>query len=179
MLTIPDLNRVKVFYVVYKSTSLIKAAHVLNITRSAVSQSLKALEEELQTKLFIRDSKKILPTEPAELLFRAIEPFMTELQATIAQIETGKNSPAGHLRIHHPRQRPGGLRRVDQEVRFLVRPERNRRHGRRARSAVLFLQPRRMGPPSALRPLPRVGGKPARGNDMDDRRRNHRGHRRS
>ena len=45
MLTIPDLNRLKVFYVVYANKSIVRAANVLNVTRSAVSQNLKALEE--------------------------------------------------------------------------------------------------------------------------------------
>ncbi|AZZ35422.1 hypothetical protein CIK05_00945 [Bdellovibrio sp. qaytius] len=102
MLNIPDLNRMKVFYVVYTQRSLIQAAKVLNITRSAISQSLKALEYELQTKLFIRDSKNVLPTEPAELLFRTIAPFIAELQTTVAEIETGKRNPVGHLRIGAP-----------------------------------------------------------------------------
>lgn len=102
MLNIPDMNRMKVFYVVYTCKSLISAANALHITRSAVSQSLKALEEELQTKLFIRDSKRVIPTEPAELLFRSLEPFMTELQSVVNQIETGKKQATGHLRIGAP-----------------------------------------------------------------------------
>lgn len=102
MLNIPDLNRMKVFYAVYTHKSLISAANTLHITRSAVSQSLKLLEEELQTKLFIRDSKRVMPTEPAELLFRSLEPFMTELQTVVNQIETGKKQATGHLRIGAP-----------------------------------------------------------------------------
>ena len=68
MLTLPDLNRLKVFYVVYANKSIIRAANVLNVTRSAVSQSLKALEKEIHTTLFIRDSKKVQPTPAAETL---------------------------------------------------------------------------------------------------------------
>lgn len=92
----------KVFYFVYSRRSLIQAAQALNVTRSAVSQSLSALEDELQTKLFIRDSKRVLPTEPAEILFRSMEPFMADLQMSIAELETGKRSLVGHLRIGAP-----------------------------------------------------------------------------
>src|SRR5689334_21004071 len=99
MLNIPDLNRLKVFHVVFATRSLIRAADALHVTRSAVSQSLKALEEDLQTKLFIRDSKKVLPTEPAELLFKAIDPFISEIQSAFNQLETGKKALVGHLRI--------------------------------------------------------------------------------
>ncbi|WP_413291000.1 LysR family transcriptional regulator [Bdellovibrio sp. HCB337] len=102
MLNIPDLNRVKVFYFVYTLKSLVKAAEALNITRSAVSQSLKALEEEMGTKLFIRDSKRIQPTVPGEALFQSVEPFLNDLQSTVRQIETGKKEAVGHLRIGAP-----------------------------------------------------------------------------
>lgn len=102
MLNIPDLNKFKVFHAVYTTSSLTAAAQTLNVTRSAVSQSLKALEDELRTKLFIRDSKKVIPTEPAAQLFRTVQPFMLELQVTLGLIETGKKNPIGHLRIGAP-----------------------------------------------------------------------------
>jgi DNA-binding transcriptional LysR family regulator len=102
MLTLPDLNRIKVFYVVYKTGNLVKAGEALQITRSAVSQSLKALEAELATRLFLRDSKKVLATEPGELLYRSLEPFFTELEATLRALDTGKREAAGLLRIGAP-----------------------------------------------------------------------------
>lgn len=102
MLNIPDLNRLKVFYAVYTSKSLIGASQSLNITRSAVSQSLKALEDEMQTRLFVRDSKKTMPTEAAETLFRTVQPLLEELQTAIKQIEIAKTIPVGLLRIGAP-----------------------------------------------------------------------------
>jgi DNA-binding transcriptional LysR family regulator len=102
MLNLPDLNKFKVFYAVYTTGNLVKAAQALSITRSAVSQTLKALEGELGTKLFIRDSKKVLVTEPGEFLYRSLEPLFTELEATIRALETGKKESVGHLRIGAP-----------------------------------------------------------------------------
>ena len=102
MLTIPDLNRLKVFYIVYANRSIVRAANVLNVTRSAVSQSLKALEKEVHTPLFIRDSKKILPTPAAESLFKIMGPFFQELESALNTIESGRKHPIGHLRIGAP-----------------------------------------------------------------------------
>lgn len=102
MLTIPDLNRLKVFYVVYVNQSIVHAANTLNVTRSAVSQSLKALERELHTPLFVRDSKKVQPTPTADSLFQLMEPFFQELESKIHQIETGRKHSAGRLRIGAP-----------------------------------------------------------------------------
>lgn len=102
MLTIPDLNRLKVFYVVYMNKSIVRAANVLNVTRSAVSQSLKTLEEEIHTTLFVRDSKKVQATPAAESLFKLMGPFFQELESALHHIETGRKHPTGHLRIGAP-----------------------------------------------------------------------------
>lgn len=102
MLTIPDLNRLKTFYVVYMNKSIVRAANVLNVTRSAVSQSLKALEEEIHAPLFIRDSKKVQATPAAESLFKLMGPFFQELESALHHIETGRKHPTGHLRIGAP-----------------------------------------------------------------------------
>lgn len=117
MLNLPDFNRLKVFYVVYVNRSLVKAAQSLNISRSAVSQSLKALEEELGLKLFIRNSKSILPTEPADQLFASVEPFISDLGATIHRLETGRKNSVGHLRIGAP-QDFGSTQLTDAIVEF-------------------------------------------------------------
>lgn len=102
MLTIPNFERLKTFHIVYLNKSILKASHVLNVTRSAVSQSLKGLEEELKIPLFIRDSKNFQPTAEAEQLFLAINPFVNELHTTLQHLESGIKSPIGHLRIGAP-----------------------------------------------------------------------------
>jgi DNA-binding transcriptional LysR family regulator len=102
MLTIPNFERLKIFHIVYLNRSILKAANVLNVTRSAVSQSLKALEGELGTSLFIRDSKKFQPTAEAEHLFQTINPFVNELHSALRHLESGINTPVGHLRIGAP-----------------------------------------------------------------------------
>ncbi len=102
MLTMPDFNKLKVFYIVYLNKSIVRAATVLNVTRSAVSQSLKALEEEIQASLFVRDSQKVQPTLAADSLFKVMGPFMQELEATLQHIESGRKYPTGHLKIGAP-----------------------------------------------------------------------------
>ncbi|QZY55708.1 LysR family transcriptional regulator [Crassaminicella profunda] len=63
----------KVFYYVAKYLSFSKAAHKLYISQSAVSQSIKLLEEKLNTKLFIRHTKQVKLTSEGKLLFKHIE----------------------------------------------------------------------------------------------------------
>lgn len=102
MLTIPNFERLKIFHIVYVNRSILKAANVLNVTRSAVSQSLKGLEEELGVPLFIRDSKNFLPTAEAEHLFQTLNPFINELHSALLHLESGITKPIGHLKIGAP-----------------------------------------------------------------------------
>lgn len=102
MLTLPNFERLKIFHIVYVNRSIQKAANLLNVTRSAVSQSLKMLEQELGTKLFIRDSKNFQTSPEADELFKTIDPFVTELHGALQKLEAGNKSPVGHLRLGAP-----------------------------------------------------------------------------
>jgi DNA-binding transcriptional LysR family regulator len=64
----------KVFYYVAKTLSFSEAAAHLFISQSAVSQSIKVLETNLNQTLFIRSTKKVALTKEGELLFKHIEP---------------------------------------------------------------------------------------------------------
>lgn len=64
----------KVFHQVAIHLSFSEAADNLFISQSAVSQNIKNLEKELQTKLFIRSTKKVQLTEAGKTLLDHIEP---------------------------------------------------------------------------------------------------------
>ncbi|PKM93426.1 MAG: LysR family transcriptional regulator [Firmicutes bacterium HGW-Firmicutes-1] len=69
-----NLELYKVFYQVAKQLSFSKASRALYISQSAVSQSIKTLEEKLDTTLFIRSTKKVYLTPQGKLLLEHIEP---------------------------------------------------------------------------------------------------------
>lgn len=102
MLTLPDFNRLKVFYYVYQSKSIQRAADDLHVTRSAISQAIKALEFELGAELFVRTNKAILPTQNADKLAGTISPFIRNLTEDMNFIQKGKNEPHGVLKIGAP-----------------------------------------------------------------------------
>lgn len=99
---LPDLNRIKVFYFIFVFKSVALAARELNITASAVSQSLAKLEAELSVLLFTRLHKKLVPTLAGETLFRIVSPFIRDLEAGIDKIIQAKQVPSGMLRIGSP-----------------------------------------------------------------------------
>lgn len=102
MLNHPDFNRLKVFYHIYTRQSVAKAAEELSITQSAVSQQLKKLETEIETHLFTRLHKRLIPTPDAQKLFLILEPFFKELELGLRSIKQSKDKPSGELRIGSP-----------------------------------------------------------------------------
>ena len=99
---LPDFNRLKVFYFVFLLRSVARAARELNITSSAVSQSLNKLEAELNVPLFTRLHKKLVPTLAGEHLFDIVEPFVKGLLEGIRQIQQARQIPSGMIRIGSP-----------------------------------------------------------------------------
>ena len=102
MLMLPDFNRLKVFYYIFVQKSVVSAAKELNITASAVSQTLNKLEGELSVLLFTRLHKKLVPTFAGDQLFEILKPFIRDLEAGIKQMRQAKQIPSDMLRIGSP-----------------------------------------------------------------------------
>lgn len=97
-----DLNKLSLFAAVYESGSVTRAAETLNVTPSAVSQSLGILEESLGFKLFQRISKKIIATPEAENLYQVFKKTSKELENAVEASRSQKKTLTGTLRIGAP-----------------------------------------------------------------------------
>ena len=62
----------KVFYIIAKNRNITKAANELNITQPSISRMLKTMEEQMNTKLFIRKTKGVFLTQEGQELYRLI-----------------------------------------------------------------------------------------------------------
>lgn len=82
---LPDFNRLKVFYHIYRSGSVVAAADELHLTRSGVSQHLQKLENEIGVPLFTRLHKKLLPANGADKLFDIVSPFVDNLSVGVGK----------------------------------------------------------------------------------------------
>ena len=69
----------KVFYYVATTLSFSQASRQLYISQSAVSQSIKSLEQKLGHPLFLRNTKKVTLTPEGEALLRHVEPAVNLL----------------------------------------------------------------------------------------------------
>lgn len=79
-----NLNLLPVLDEVLRQRNLTRAAETLNLTQSAVSNSLKLLREHFQDELLVRDGRKLRLTEFAESLLAPIEDAMAAVRQTFA-----------------------------------------------------------------------------------------------
>ncbi|KNZ69050.1 transcriptional regulator, LysR family [Thermincola ferriacetica] len=89
----------KVFYYVAKNLSFSGASQELHISQSAVSQSVKLLEEKMNCRLFIRNTKQVKLTQEGETLFRHIEQAYNLIRAGERSIEEIHSLQQGEVRI--------------------------------------------------------------------------------
>ncbi|WP_312978558.1 LysR family transcriptional regulator [Atlantibacter sp.] len=78
-LTKIDLNLLAIFCLIYSMGSISKVADMLDISASAVSQSLKKLRELMGDNLFVRSGNMLLPTVYADELYDNILPVLDNL----------------------------------------------------------------------------------------------------
>ncbi|WP_058484838.1 LysR family transcriptional regulator [Defluviitalea phaphyphila] len=89
----------KVFFHVASTLSFSEAANKLFISQSAVSQSIKALEEKLNTQLFFRNTKQVKLTKDGEILFLHIEKAYNLIKNAERNINEIHSLEQGEIRI--------------------------------------------------------------------------------
>ncbi|MFZ5352506.1 MAG: LysR family transcriptional regulator [Bacillota bacterium] len=89
----------KVFYHVASTMSFSAASERLYVSQSAVSQSIKTLEEKLQCSLFFRNTKKVRLTKEGEVLFKHVEQAYNFIKSGERTIEEMHSLNQGEIRI--------------------------------------------------------------------------------
>lgn len=97
-----NLNLYKTFYDVAICKSISKAAHINYTSQPAISRSIKNLENELNTKLFIRTKKGIELTEKGKELFFYVEQGYNSFLTAERSLLEDKNLTSGKLSIGIP-----------------------------------------------------------------------------
>lgn len=93
-----DLNKYKTFYAVAETKSFSKASELLLISQPAISYAIKELEDNLKTKLFIRERNGVILTEDGEKLMHYLQQaFRNIVQAE--RIITEKENVMGIVKI--------------------------------------------------------------------------------
>lgn len=82
-LTRIDLNLLNLFCLIYSVGSISRVADMLDISPSAVSQSLRKLREQMGDNLFVRSGNILLPTVYADELYDNILPIIDKLSTLL------------------------------------------------------------------------------------------------
>ena len=91
-----NLNHYRTFWVVAQSKSYADASNKLNVTKTAIAKNIQQLEDQLNTKLFYRESRGVKLTADGENFYKFVDRGFSEIEAgekLIAQknnIETGE-----------------------------------------------------------------------------------------
>jgi DNA-binding transcriptional LysR family regulator len=94
-----DWDKLRVFHAVAEAGSFTHAGETLNLSQSAVSRQISALEEALQVPLFHRHARGLILTEQGEALNRTVREVFAKLAMTEALLTESKEKPAGRLKV--------------------------------------------------------------------------------
>ncbi|WP_427788403.1 LysR family transcriptional regulator [Brevundimonas diminuta] len=75
------------------------AARRLNVSPSALSQTLRTLEERLEVRLLNRSTRSVSVTEEGRLLLSRIEPALAVISQAVIGLDDDREQPAGEIRI--------------------------------------------------------------------------------
>jgi DNA-binding transcriptional LysR family regulator len=94
-----DWDKLRVFHAVAEAGSFTHAGDTLNLSQSAVSRQISALEEALSVPLFHRHARGLILTEQGEALNRTVRDVFAKLAMTEALLAESKEKPAGRLKV--------------------------------------------------------------------------------
>ncbi|QKD02605.1 LysR family transcriptional regulator [Mesorhizobium loti] len=94
-----NLNELTAFLAVAREKSFTRAAAQLGVSQSALSHTVRALEERLGVRLLTRTTRSVSPTEAGERLTRSIGPRLDEIEAELVAVSALREKPAGTIRI--------------------------------------------------------------------------------
>ncbi len=94
-----NVNDLLAFLAVARERSFTRAAARLGVSQSALSHTIRGLEERLGLRLLTRTTRSVAPTEAGDRLLRAVGPRFDEIEAELAALSALRDKPAGNIRI--------------------------------------------------------------------------------
>ena len=98
-----DYAELRAFAAVAEAASFSRAAKRLGVSPSALSQTLRGLEERLGVRLLNRTTRSVTPTEAGDRLLERLRPLFAEFDQAVEEVNRFRDAPAGRLRINVPR----------------------------------------------------------------------------
>jgi DNA-binding transcriptional LysR family regulator len=94
-----DLNVLAAFLTVAEERSFTKAAKRLGVSQSALSHSMRGLEERLGVRLLARTTRSVAPTQAGADLLAELRPALDDINGALEKTSGLRGKPAGRVRI--------------------------------------------------------------------------------
>ena len=94
-----DWDKLRIFHAAAHAGSFTHAGDSLNMSQSAVSRQVSALEQDLGVPLFHRHARGLILTEQGELLYRAAHDVLLKLEDVQGRLTDSRERPSGSLRV--------------------------------------------------------------------------------
>ena len=94
-----NVNDLLAFLAVARERSFTRAAAKLGVSQSALSHTIRGLEERLGLRLLTRTTRSVSPTEAGERLLHSVGPRFEEIEAELGPLSELREKPAGTIRI--------------------------------------------------------------------------------
>jgi len=98
-----DFAELAAFVAVAEAQSFVRAASRLGLSRSALSHTIRALEERVGTRLLNRTTRSVSLTEPGRTLFARLPAAFAEIKDAVDGLGVYRERPAGMIRLNLPR----------------------------------------------------------------------------
>jgi len=94
-----NIHDLLAFLAVARERSFTKAAALLGVSQSALSRTIRGLEERLGVRLLARTTRNVAPTEAGERLILMMGPRLAEIEAELGLLTAQQGKPTGTIRI--------------------------------------------------------------------------------
>jgi DNA-binding transcriptional LysR family regulator len=98
-----ELSALSAFLIVAEERSFTKAAKRLEVSPSALSHSLRKLEERIGVRLLARTTRSVTPTDAGEQLIARLRPALGDIRGAMDQVTALRDRPVGRVRLLVPR----------------------------------------------------------------------------
>jgi DNA-binding transcriptional LysR family regulator len=94
-----SLNDLAAFAVIARTRSFTAAAAELGVSPSALSHTMRGLEERLGVRLLARSTRAVAATEAGEALLERLGPALDEIEAGVSALADWRDEPEGVVRL--------------------------------------------------------------------------------
>lgn len=98
-----EYAELRAFAAIIEHGNFSRAAAQLGLSPSALSQTIRTLEERLGMRLLNRTTRSVAPSEAGLRLVARLLPALSDLDAAVSDVRALRDTPSGPLRINLPR----------------------------------------------------------------------------